>query len=222
LQPRCAAEAAPLQAANAHASGTPPMFNPPGIDPTDVNGAHARNRQVFSIFLLPLLVIAGDQAMKWWILNVVQLQLLGKIEISAIFDLTFVKNYGVSFGQLRADSPLERWGLVALSGVIATVFAIWLVRSDRGLTRLALALVIGGAVGNMIDRVRFGYVVDFFDFSGMHFPWIFNVADVAINVGAGLLILDMFLEPKARPTPQAAPDPTLDPVAASAKDKPAD
>lgn len=172
------------------------MLASPMIDPTDPNGAHARNRRLFSIFLIPLLVIAADQAVKWWILNVVQLQLIGKVEISAIFDLTFVKNYGVSFGQLRADSPIERWGLVALSGVIALVFTIWLTRSDRWLTRLALAVVIGGAIGNMIDRVRFGYVVDFFDFSGLHFPWIFNVADVAINIGALLLIIDLLLEPK--------------------------
>ncbi|MCU0881769.1 MAG: signal peptidase II [Hyphomonadaceae bacterium] len=153
--------------------------------------------------------MAADQLSKWWILNVVQLQIIGKVEISAIFDLTFVKNYGVSFGQLRADSPIERWGLVALSGAIALIFTIWLIRSDRWLTRLALAIVIGGAIGNMIDRVRFGYVVDFFDFSGLHFPWIFNVADVAINIGALLLIIDLLLEPKPE---KAASNATETPV----------
>jgi signal peptidase II len=175
------------------------------IDPTDPTSAHARNRSMFSVFLIPLLVIAADQASKWWILTVAQLPIIGKIEISSIFDLTFVQNYGVSFGQLRADSPIERWGLVVLSGVIALIFAIWLVRSDRSLTRLALACVIGGAIGNMIDRVRFGYVVDFFDFSGLGFPWVFNVADAAINIGAALLIIDMLLEPKVKPETTAPP-----------------
>jgi signal peptidase II len=91
---------------------------------------------------------------------------------------------------LQADSALARWGLMALSGGIALVFAMWMRTAARQMTMTALALVVGGALGNMIDRLRFGYVVDFLDFSGLFFPWIFNVADAAISVGAALLVLD--------------------------------
>lgn len=131
-----------------------------------------------------------DQLVKAWILIGVRLQELGQVEISGVFDLTFVRNYGVSFGLLRAESDLARWGLVALSAVISGVFFWWLRSAARRLTALSLGLVIGGAIGNMIDRIRFGYVVDFFDFSGLFFPYVFNVADAAITVGAGILILD--------------------------------
>lgn len=157
---------------------------------------------------LSALVLALDQATKWWILEVVRLPEIGRVELSALFDLTMVWNRGVSFGALKADSEIERWGLVILSGVIAVVFAIWLARADRRMTRLALGLVIGGAIGNMIDRVRFGAVADFLDFSGLGFGYVFNVADAAITIGALLLALDVFM----------TPDPPKKAVAPAAKD----
>lgn len=138
-------------------------------------------------------VLALDQATKGWILGPLRLAERGAIELSSIFDLTFVRNYGVSFGLLRAGSEFERWLLVAMSVVISAVFAAWMRTAERRLTAIALGLVIGGAIGNMIDRVRFGYVVDFLDFSGLYFPYVFNVADAAISVGAGLLVLDFAL-----------------------------
>jgi signal peptidase II len=124
---------------------------------------------------------------------------VGKIELSSIFDLTMVWNYGVSFGALKADVAWERWALVGLSAIIASIFAVWLTRAKRRQTILALALVIGGAIGNMIDRIRFGAVADFLDFSALHFPWVFNVADAAISLGALLLALDMLLNPDEPP-----------------------
>jgi len=143
-------------------------------------------------------VVALDQLSKFWILESVRLPERGKIELSAIFDLSFVQNYGVSFGLLRAAGGLERWGLIALSGVIAVFFALWMRSAERRLTATSLGLVIGGAIGNMIDRARFGYVVDFLDFSGLFFPWVFNVADAAITVGAALLMLDYLVSSEAR------------------------
>jgi signal peptidase II len=154
-------------------------------------------------------VLALDQASKYWVVNILRLPEIGKIEISSLFDLTMLRNYGISFGAFTADADWERWALVGLSGVIATIFAVWLTRAKRGLTILALALVIGGAVGNMIDRVRFGYVVDFFDFSGMYFPWVFNVADSAITLGAILLAIDMLLNPDE--PPQSRPKDVVNP-----------
>lgn len=140
---------------------------------------------------MALTVIGVDQATKHWILTVVRLPERRHIDVSAIFDLTMVWNYGVSFGLFRADSAFGRWFLVAFAGIIACGLAVWLARSARWLTAVALGLVLGGAIGNLIDRVRFGAVVDFFDFSALYFPWVFNVADAAISVGVALLFLDV-------------------------------
>lgn len=141
------------------------------------------------------LAVAGvvfvlDQLTKAWILYGVRLQEVGKIELSPIFDLTFVRNFGVSFGLFREGGDLGRWLLVLLSLGIAGMFLNWLRTTTRLSAGLALGLIVGGALGNVIDRIRFGYVVDFLDFSGMWFPYVFNVADAAITVGAGLLIYD--------------------------------
>jgi signal peptidase II len=149
--------------------------------------------------LLIMVVLGLDQASKYWVLNHLDLLTLGKIELSSIFDLTMVWNYGVSFGALKAHADWQRWGLVAMSGVIATVFAVWLFKAQRRQTFIALALVIGGAIGNLIDRVRFGAVADFLDFSGFFFPWVFNVADAAITIGAILLAIDMLINPEDTP-----------------------
>lgn len=147
--------------------------------------------------ILPiLLVVTLDQISKYLILNVVKLGEIQKIEISPIFDLTMVWNYGVSFGALRADSPIGRWGLVILSLCISGLFLNWLLKSDRKITILALGLVIGGALGNMIDRIRFGAVADFLDFSGLYFPWVFNVADSGVVIGAIILLVDMLITPE--------------------------
>lgn len=152
-------------------------------------------------------VVVVDQITKWIVLGPLGLSpegcrhnpdLCGGVEISPIFDLTMLWNEGVSFGLLRAGSEAGRWALTALSLAIAAVMVSWLRTVERPLTAYALGAVIGGAVGNVIDRVRFGAVVDFFDFSGLFFPWIFNVADAAISVGVAVLLLDLLLEGRER------------------------
>lgn len=158
--------------------------------------------------ILAAVVFALDQASKYWILDVLQFSPPGcleahmgcrKIEISGVFDLSMNWNYGVSFGMLNDGGSFGRWALVALSLGIAGMFIAWMRTAERPLTGAALGLVVGGALGNLIDRVRFGAVTDFLDFSGpwfrigeiaVGFPWIFNVADAAITVGAALLALD--------------------------------
>jgi signal peptidase II len=113
-----------------------------------------------------------------------------------------VWNRGISFGLLRADEDLARWALVAMSLGISGIFLWWLRTAERRITAVALGLVIGGALGNVIDRIRFGAVADFIDFSGpwfgwrigdwpVGFGWVFNVADAAITVGAIVLATDM-------------------------------
>lgn len=157
---------------------------------------------------LAVAIIVADQATKAMVLATPALNALGclptnmacgKIELSPIFDLTMTWNRGVSFGVLQTEG-LGRWLLVAMTAGIALGFLIWLLRASRWLTALALAMVVGGAVGNnLIDRIRFGAVVDFLDFSGLYFPWIFNVADAAISVGAALLLLDQLLAGRKSP-----------------------
>ena len=154
-------------------------------------------------FALAAFILAADQASKFWILEVLRLPSIGSIDVLPFFNLTMVWNRGVSFGLLAADSEIGRWGLVILSGVISLVFAAWLLKVARWSTVLALGLVIGGAIGNMIDRIRFGAVADFFDF-GRIFPWVFNVADSAITIGAILLAIDLIRHPDDKPAPPAA------------------
>jgi len=158
--------------------------------------------------ILSAIVFVADQISKWVILELVRLNppgCLGAgvncrfIELSPIFDLRMVWNRGVSFGLLRADADLARWGLVALSFAISGVFLWWLRTAERKLTAISLGLVIGGALGNVIDRIRFGAVADFLDFSGLWFPWVFNVADAAISVGAVLLAVDMLFFTESEP-----------------------
>lgn len=150
--------------------------------------------------LLIVMIAAIDQISKYWVVQKLNLFELGKIEISNIFDLTMVWNNGVSFGALRADSEIARWALVGLSAIISCVFLFWMFRATRKLNIFALALVIGGAFGNMIDRIRFGAVADFLDFSGLYFPWVFNIADASVVLGASLLLLDMFVNDEKAPS----------------------
>lgn len=116
---------------------------------------------------------------------------LGAVEVTPFFNLVLVWNRGVSFGFLGGAGAAAPWLLAALALSISALLAVWLRRERRALPRLALWLVLAGALGNVVDRARFGAVVDFLDFhaAGYHWP-AFNVADSAIVVGAGLLLLD--------------------------------
>lgn len=161
-------------------------------------------RAFLALFVVPVVLIL-DQWTKHLVLNEPRFRALecldrqvpcGGIEISQVFDLTMLWNRGMSFGMLQSDGMM-RWVLVGLTLAIAIGFSVWLAQAGRKLTALALALVVGGAIGNVIDRIRFGAVVDFFDFSGIwppyFFNYVFNVADAAISVGAALLFFDQFI-----------------------------
>ena len=154
-------------------------------------------------FVLAAVVIVLDQLSKYWILSVLDLPQRGSIPIAPVFSLTMVWNRGVSFGLMQAEVDWVRWGLVLFSAAVSIALAVWAWRVTRAWLGLALGLVIGGAVGNLIDRVRFGAVADFLDFSRLYFPWVFNVADSAITVGVILLLVDS-LKP-ARPRPESDP-----------------
>ncbi len=142
-------------------------------------------------YALALVVLALDQASKHWILFVYDLPARASVEVAGPLSLTMVWNRGVSFGLFRADQDLARWLLVAFSLVVATVLAVWARKADRNLLSVGLGLVIGGAIGNAIDRARFGAVADFIDVQRLgFFPWVFNVADSAITLGVVFLLLD--------------------------------
>jgi signal peptidase II len=146
------------------------------------------------------LVFLLDQATKWVVTGPLQLEQREAIEIVSFFDLRYVENFGVSMGLLTADSDLARWLLVLLTGAIALFVAVWMWREKRRDDALGLSLVLGGALGNILDRMRLGHVVDFAD---LHFgEWrpflVFNVADAAITIGVLLLLVRALLmrEPK--------------------------
>ncbi|MDB5466607.1 MAG: lspA [Phenylobacterium sp.] len=141
-------------------------------------------------FAIAVVAIVLDQAVKSWILYGLKLPEVATVPVAGPFHLTMVWNAGVSFGFLRADHDLVRWMLVVFSVIVALMLAGWARRSDRLASAVGLGLVMGGAVGNAIDRARFGAVVDFVDVSRLWFPWVFNVADSAISVGVALLLLD--------------------------------
>jgi signal peptidase II len=141
------------------------------------------------------LIFLVDQLTKWIVSVPLALQARGQIELLPIFDLTWVENRGISLGLLHADGELGRWLLVGMTAAIALGVAYWISREEKRGDQLALSLVLGGALGNIVDRVRLGYVVDFAD---LHFgafrPFlVFNVGDAAISIGVVILLLRAFL-----------------------------
>lgn len=140
--------------------------------------------------VLALAIFIVDQLVKWVITGPLALQQAGQIVLLPIFNLTWVENYGVSMGFLTADSAVQRWALVGLTAAIGIGVAVWLWRETNRFDVLALGMVLGGAAGNILDRVRFGYVVDFLDlhFGGFRPFLVFNVADAAITIGVLILL----------------------------------
>ena len=142
-------------------------------------------------------VIALDQASKWWILEQV-MRPPRVIELTSFFNLVMGWNRGVSFGMFNTASPYNAWVLTAVALGIVAALAVWLRRAGGPFLAAAIGLVMGGALGNVIDRLRFGAVFDFLDLhaAGYHWP-AFNVADSAITVGAILLVVDsLFARPE--------------------------
>lgn len=141
------------------------------------------------------LIFAADQISKYIVIVPFNLKARGQIELLPFFNLTWVENYGVSMGFLTASSATGQWLLIALTATIATGVLVWLWREPNRTDVLALGLILGGALGNITDRVRFGHVVDFAD---LHFgdfrPFlVFNVADAAITIGVVILLLRALL-----------------------------
>ena len=141
---------------------------------------------------LAALVTALDQLSKWIIVAHVMNPPV-QIEVTSFFNLVLAHNRGVSFGMFAAGSELGKWILVGLALMISGFLVRWLIQSSSPFSIIALGLILGGAVGNVIDRVLIGAVVDFLDFHafGTHWP-AFNVADTTIFLGAAGLIFESF------------------------------
>lgn len=138
-----------------------------------------------------LLVLLFDQATKWWILEVVQLPAIGHVPVLPVFSLTMVWNTGVTFGLFGGVGSWGPWILSVVALVVVVALGAWLRRAETAMVAVALGAIAGGAVGNVIDRVRFGAVVDFVHLHAFGWSWyVFNVADAAIVCGVGALLLD--------------------------------
>lgn len=157
-------------------------------------------------YALAAAVLLADQASKYWVLDMLRLPETGGIDVLPFFRLTFVGNAGVSMGMLQAGSDLGRWLLTVITAGIALAVALWLRREKHPVDVAALGLVLGGAIGNIIDRVRFGHVVDFLHFFwGEYSFWVFNLADAAITLGVMLLLGRAVLARPAEPSPTETP-----------------
>ncbi len=148
---------------------------------------------------LAVTVVVADQAAKAWIVGALHRIAGFSLDVWGPLRLTLVQNTGVSFGLFRGDAPWTRWALAGFSLAVAVFLAVWARRPARPITGLSAGLIMGGAVGNLIDRVRDGSVVDFIDLTRLHFPWVFNVGDSAITVGIALLLAENLLSPRAAP-----------------------
>jgi signal peptidase II len=146
-------------------------------------------------FAIALAVFIADQLTKWLVTGPLDLQSVGQVYLLPFFNLTWTQNYGISLGLFEARSETGQWILVAITTAIAVGVGWWIGREKARWDKAALAMILGGALGNILDRVRFGYVVDFADLHiGEFRPFlVFNVADAAISIGVLILILRAFL-----------------------------
>ena len=149
-------------------------------------------------FALALLVIVLDQALKHWVLGGLGLTPGDSRPVVWPLAFTLVRTDGISFGFFQTHAEWTRWALAAFSLVVTIGLVVWAARLERRFTALAVGLIMGGAVGNLIDRVSLGSVVDFIDVHPLFFPWIFNIADSGITVGIVLLLVEnLFFPPQA-------------------------
>jgi signal peptidase II len=163
-------------------------------------------------FLIALIVFGLDQLAKWIVTGPLGINQLGdQLVLLPIFNFTYTQNNGISLGLLNATNETGRWMLVGLTSAIAVAVAVWIGREKNRIDQIALGMVLGGALGNILDRVRHGYVVDFAD---LHFgdfrPFlVFNVGDAAISIAVVILLLRAFFSRK-EPAKGEKPEETIE------------
>ncbi len=173
--------------------------------PTRRGGSYVRGPYTALGLAVALLACAADQALKLWLIFGYGLAARGIVPVLPTIDLVLVWNRGISYGLLQQDGDLGRWALVGFKVAAVAALWVWLARAGSRLTVAALGLIVGGAVGNVIDRVAYGAVADFVLFhietASWQFRWyVFNLADAAIVVGVVLLLYEA-LFPRAAKAP---------------------
>lgn len=145
------------------------------------------------------LTLLLDQASKWYILFFLDLPFRDPIPLLPFLNFTMVWNHGVSFGLGGSMGQQSPWIMIGIASVLVVILCIWLFQTHERFNIINLSLIIGGAIGNIIDRIRFGAVADFIDVHvyGYHWP-VFNIADSAICIGVVLLCIKAMLEPKKK------------------------
>jgi signal peptidase II len=148
--------------------------------------------------LAAIVTLALDQASKFWLLHVLDIADRAPVRVTPFFDLVLAWNIGISFGLLQNDSPAAQLALMLVKAAAVIALGIWMARSRTVLATIALGLIIGGAIGNAIDRIVYGAVVDFalfhIEIAGNTYTWyVFNLADTAIVAGVAALLYDSFI-----------------------------
>ncbi len=140
------------------------------------------------------LTVLADQAHKAWMLYVYDIDAKGPVAITSFFDLVLVWNQGISYGLIPQQGVAGRWGLILFAFGASLALAVWLARLTSPLAAVSIGLIIGGAIGNAIDRIAYGAVADFFSLHAFGYQWyVFNIADTAIVAGVvGLLYESLF------------------------------
>jgi signal peptidase II len=161
-------------------------------------GSRGLNSQLRSGVIAALATLAIDQASKLWLLYVFDIGHRGTVRVTPFFDLVLAWNIGISFGWFQNDSPVVQTALMVVKALAVIALAIWMARSRTVLATVALGMIIGGAIGNAIDRIAYGAVVDFALFHiqiGQNtLNWyVFNLADAAIVAGVMALLYDSFM-----------------------------
>lgn len=168
----------------------------------------ARRRLVLWGLLAGVVVLAADQASKWWVLHGLDLPALGSVRVLPWLNLTMEWNRGVVFGLLNGLGSGSSVILAVGALAVVAMLGVWLARAERLLVALAIGAIAGGAVGNVIDRMRYGAVVDFIHAHAYGYSWyIFNVADSAIFCGVVALMLDGMLPQRGHHDRLPAPAP---------------
>lgn len=186
---------------------------PPGVVGPDFrrdDGGSCGNGPAMTPFragiLAAIVTVVLDQASKTWLLHVFDLAHRGVVKVTPFFDLWLAWNIGISFGWLQSDSQAAQIALMVVKAGAVVALAIWMARSRTLLATVALGLIIGGAIGNGIDRLAYGAVVDFalfhIEIGGITYNWyVFNLADVAIVAGVAALLYDSLLGVPAAKAP---------------------
>lgn len=138
-----------------------------------------------------LVALVLDQVSKWWIIHVYDLPERGRVAVTPFFDLVMLWNPGISYGLFAQQTDMGRYVLIAFAVIVSLVLIVWIARTSNRLLAIALGLIVGGAIGNAIDRAVYGAVADFVSLHAYGFYWyVFNVADAAIVAGVAGLLYD--------------------------------